>query len=186
MSDKDYGYRELITKAVIGRGKKFSQSAHTISPTHKPSSILGVWVINHKYKAHYSKDCVVVDGSFDVNIWYSYSNNTKTEVVTETVPYKDSVALSVKDKNCISDQFDVIIKWLQEPNALEANISPNANKIVAQIERESLVDVIGETKILVHVDHDDEFVADDEDWDDDIEEAFEDLDPNFLVGEIEE
>lgn len=186
MSDKDFGYRELITKAVIGRGKKFSQSAHTVSPTHKPSSILGVWVINHNYKAYYSKDSVIVEGRFDVNIWYSYSNNTKTEVVTETVPYKDEITLTVKDKNTISDEFDVIVKLLQEPNALEANISPNANKVVTQIERECVVDVIGETKVRVHVDQDDEFVAEDEEWNDEIEEAFEDLDPNFLVGEIEE
>ena len=102
------------------------------------------------------------------------------------MPYKDQIALTVKDKNCISDQFDVIVKYLQEPNALEANISPNGNKIVTQIERECVVDVIGETKVNVHVDQDDEFVIDDEDWDDEIEEAFEDLDPNFLVGEIEE
>ncbi|MBM7644423.1 spore coat protein E [Scopulibacillus daqui] len=179
------GYREIITKAICGKGKKFSQTAHTISPSHKPSSILGCWVINHKYKTHYQKDCVIVEGSYDVNIWYSYSNNTKTEVVTETVTYRDQVALTIKDKKVISDHLEVAARTLQEPNCLEANISPNGNKIVAQVEREFLVEVIGETKVRVQVDEDDLFEEDD-DWEDELEEAFEDLDSDFLVGEIEE
>ncbi|MFC7392624.1 outer spore coat protein CotE [Scopulibacillus cellulosilyticus] len=181
----DNGYREIITKAICGKGKKFSQTAHTVSPSHKPSSILGCWVINHKYKTHYQKDCVIVEGSYDVNIWYSYSNNTKTEVVTETVTYRDQVALTIKDKKVISDQLEVAARTLQEPNCLEANISPNGNKIVAQVEREFLVEVIGETKVRVRVDDDDLFEEDD-DWEDELEEAFEDLDSDFLVGEVEE
>lgn len=183
---KDYSYREIITKAICGKGKKFSQTAHGISPTHKPSSILGCWVINHKYRTHYQKDCVIVEGSYDVNIWYSYSNNTKTEVVSETVTYRDQVALTVRDKKVISDRLEVVARTLQEPNALEANVSPNGNKIVAQVEREFLVEVIGETKVKVQVDDDDFFDEDDEEWEDELDSALDELDSEFLVEETEE
>lgn len=44
-------YREIITKAVVAKGRKFTQSNHTICPPHHPSSILGGWIINHKYEA---------------------------------------------------------------------------------------------------------------------------------------
>jgi len=44
-------YREIITKAVVAKGRKFTQSTHTISPSQKPTSILGGWIINHKYDA---------------------------------------------------------------------------------------------------------------------------------------
>ena len=176
-------YREIITKAICGKGKKFSQTAHSISPTHKPSSILGCWVINHKFRTHYNKDVVVVEGTYDINTWYSYNNNTKTEVVSETVSYRDEIALTIKDKNVISDQMDVYAHELQEPNSLEANISPNGNKIVVQVEREFLVELVGDTKVKVQVDEDGVL---EEDWDDDLDEAFEDLDSEFLVGELEE
>ncbi|MFC4617427.1 outer spore coat protein CotE [Camelliibacillus cellulosilyticus] len=184
MADSDHNYREIITKAICGKGKKFSQTAHTISPTHKPTSILGCWVINHKYRTHYNKDNVVVEGTYDINTWYSYSNNTKTEVVSETVPYRDEIALTLKDTKVLSDQMEVFAHTLQEPNSLEANVSPNGNKIVVQVEREFLVEVVGETKVKVSVDADD--AIDDDDWEDELDEAFEDLDSDFLVGELEE
>lgn len=95
--DQDLNYREIICKAVCGKGRKFSQSTHTITPSHKPTSILGSWIINHTYKATRSADdSVTVEGRYDVNIWYSYNNNTKTEVCTETVGYKDEIILSTK------------------------------------------------------------------------------------------
>ncbi|GEN54067.1 MULTISPECIES: outer spore coat protein CotE [Halobacillus] len=162
MSFFERDYREIITKAVIGKGKKFTESTHTISPSHRPTSILGCWVINHIYNAKKKGDHVEVSGSYDVNVWYSYNDNTKTEVVTERVSYCDHVKLAVKDDNCVHDDFEVIAKVVQQPNCLEANISGNGQKICVEVEREFAVDVIGETKLCVKVDphgcgHDDDY-----------------------------
>src|SRR5690625_1666028 len=105
MSFHDKEYREIITKAVIGKGKKFTEATHAISPSHQPSSILGCWVINHLYNAKKkSADTVEINGSYDINIWYSYNDNTKTEVVTERITYCDYIPLSVKDDNCLKDR----------------------------------------------------------------------------------
>ncbi|TGB04727.1 outer spore coat protein CotE [Halobacillus salinus] len=152
MSFFERDYREIITKAVIGKGKKFTESTHTISPSHRPTSILGCWVINHIYNAKKKGEHVEVSGSYDINVWYSYNDNTKTEVVTERVNYCDHVKLAVKDDNCIHDDVEVIAKVVQQPNCLEANISGNGQKIVVEVEREFIVDVIGETKLCVKVD----------------------------------
>jgi spore coat protein E len=190
MSQTENGlnYREIITKAVCGKGRKFSQASHTIRPSHKPSSILGCWIINHKYEAEKKGDCIEVRGSYDINNWYSYSNNTKTEVATETVTYTDVVPLTLQDKNVLSDDLEVIARAIQQPNTLEATIAPNGTSVIVQVEREFLVEVIGETKVCVYVNPDG--ISDDLDaktWDYDVEdEEFEDLDPNFLTGELEE
>jgi len=151
MSFLDNEYREIITKSVCGKGKKFTKDEHTISPAHQPSSILGCWVINHLYNAKKkSEDTVEISGSYDVNIWYSYNDNTKTEVSTERVYYKDQIPLSVKDDNSISDEFDVLAKVLQQPNCLDCKI--HGPKVIVEIEREFMVQVIGETKVAVRVD----------------------------------
>ncbi|RWZ60416.1 outer spore coat protein CotE [Halobacillus fulvus] len=152
MSFLERDYREIITKAVIGKGKKFTESTHTISPTHRPTSILGCWVINHIYNAKKKGDHVEITGSYDANVWYSYNDNTKTEVVTERVNYCDTVKLAIKDDNCIHDDVEVIAKVVQHPNCLEAKIAGNGHKIVVEVEREFIVDVIGETKLCVKVD----------------------------------
>ncbi len=158
-------YREIITKAICGKGRKFTQENHTVNPSHRPSSILGCWVINHLYRARKkSADTVEINGSFEINIWYSYNDNTKTEVVTERVTYCDVVPLAVKDENCLDDDFDVIAKVLQQPNCLECKIDKKGSKITVEIEREFVVQVIGETKLRVKVDPN--WDASDEDDDD--------------------
>ncbi|GGL65315.1 outer spore coat protein CotE [Sporolactobacillus putidus] len=176
-------YREIITKAVCGKGKKFSQSAHTVTPTHKPSNILGCWVINHKFKTQYQKDAVVVEGTYDINTWYSYNNNTRTEVVCETVGYRDRVPLTLRDKQAFSDRADVSCRPLQEPNCLEAKIAPNGNKVVAQVEREFLVEVIGETKVKVKVDDDGLIETEETEEDEELEKELSGLDSEFLTDD---
>lgn len=179
-------YREIITKAVVGKGRKFSQCTHTINPSHRPTSILGCWIINHKYEAKKCDNTVEVHGRYDINCWYSYNDNTKTEVVTDTVTYTDVVKLKYRDDNFLGDDCDVIARVLQQPNCLEATISPNGNKVVVQVEREFLVEVIGETKVCVAVNPDGCY-DDDKDFDCDVDdEEFEDLNPDFLVGDFEE
>lgn len=182
--EHEFRFREIITKAVCGKGRKFTQCTHTITPSHRPTSILGCWIINHEYDAKKAGDNVEIEGCYDINVWYSYSDNTKTEVVTETVHYKDVVRLSSRDENCISDDLEVVARVLQQPNCLECSISPNGNKIVVQVEREFIAEVIGETKVCVKVYPG---VCEEEDNDDNIaDEEFEDLNPDFLVAGEEE
>ncbi|HEX6593564.1 MAG TPA: outer spore coat protein CotE [Bacillota bacterium] len=182
MSFLEKNYREIITKAVCGKGKKFTKATHTVTPSHKPSSILGCWIINHLYHAKKkSKDTVEVTGNYDINVWYSYNDNTKTEVVTERVNYSDYIPLSVKDDHCISDDYDVICKVIQQPNCLECKINEKDHKISVDVEREFLVQVIGETKIHVKVDPDGFKYADDDDWDFEVtDDELSDVNPDFL------
>jgi spore coat protein E len=179
-------YREIITKAVVAKGRKFTQSTHTVSPTQKPTSILGGWIINHKYDAEKVGKTVEIEGTYDINVWYSYADNTKTEVVTEKVKYVDVIKLRYRDRNYLDDEHEVIAKVLQQPNCLEVTISPNGNKIVVQAEREFLSEVVGETKIVVEVDP--EWTEDNEDeWEDDyLDSELEDINPEFLAGDPEE
>ncbi|WP_186577396.1 outer spore coat protein CotE [Aquibacillus kalidii] len=187
MSFLDQEYREIITKAVIGKGRKFTQDTNTITPSHRPSSILGCWVINHLYNAKLKGDDVVeVNGSYDVNIWYSYNDNTKTEVVTERVNYCDHIKLSVKDEQTLGDEVEVFAKVIQQPNCLECTISNHDHKVQVEVEREFLVEVIGETKVCVKVDPNGT-ISDDDDWDLELsDDEFEDIDPDFLANVEEE
>lgn len=176
--------RQIITKAVVAKGKKATQSSHSIRPAHTPSSILGCWIINHKYEAKKVDKTVEIHGSYDINCWYSYEDNTKTDVVNEKVTYKDVIQLKYRDENTIEDK-EVIAQVLQQPNCVEAVISPNGNKILVTAEREMLVELIGETKIVVLLADEEDLDDDDFDWELDDEEL-EEINPDFLVEEEEE
>ena len=43
-------YREIVTKAVLGKGKKIFTHSHFIDVANAPSNVLGCWVINHNFK----------------------------------------------------------------------------------------------------------------------------------------
>ncbi|CAI8805960.1 MULTISPECIES: outer spore coat protein CotE [Bacillus] len=177
-------FREIITKAVVGKGRKYTKSTHTCESNHEPTSILGCWVINHTYEARKSGKAVEIEGYYDVNTWYSFDENTKTEVVTERVSYTDEINIGYRDKNFSGEDLEIIARVIQHPNCLEAIVSPNDNKIVVTVEREFVTEVVGETKICVNVNPDgcpedeDNFEVDDDE--------FEELDPNFIVDAEEE
>ena len=42
-------FKEIVTKAVIGKGKKHFLNTYSLTPEVKPSTILGCWVINHTF-----------------------------------------------------------------------------------------------------------------------------------------
>ena len=40
-------YKEIVTKAVVGKGKKTSRNDYSVQTEHVPDTVLGCWVINH-------------------------------------------------------------------------------------------------------------------------------------------
>ncbi|MBP3920384.1 MAG: outer spore coat protein CotE [Bacilli bacterium] len=40
-------YKEIVTKAIVGKGKKYFKNNYSIEANNKPSTVLGCWVINH-------------------------------------------------------------------------------------------------------------------------------------------
>jgi spore coat protein E len=172
-------YREIITKAVVAKGRKFTKSNETICPEHHPSSILGCWIINHHYTAKKVGKTIQISGSFDVSIWYSYNKNTKTGVKTEKVQYTDVVRLKYRDPDFIDDR-EIVVKVVQQPNCIEACIKPCGQKIEVEVEKEFFVEVIGETKVCVAVSPSGQ--CEDDDWFNDVDDdEFEEINPDFIV-----
>lgn len=151
IADKQLQYREIITKAVCGKGRKFSTVTHTVTPPHVPSSILGAWLINHQYEAVRSGDGIEVIGTYDINIWYSYSKNSQTDVAKESVHYVEHIPLSYLDPKHRSATEEVTAECVQEPNCIEANTSSSGSDVVVRVEREFAVEMVAETKVCVAV-----------------------------------
>ncbi|MBE6160584.1 MAG: outer spore coat protein CotE [Lactobacillales bacterium] len=148
-------YKEIVTKAVIGKGKKYFKNNYTITTETTPTTVLGCWVINHKFKGYKSGDKIGVDGSYDVNIWYSYEGDSKTTVVNKKIEYNDLFNLKVKDNSDLSDDTDIIVRTLSNPNCVKVNIDDN-NNINFDIEKEMGVEIVGEKKIKIAIEEDEE------------------------------
>ncbi|WP_409346864.1 outer spore coat protein CotE [Paenibacillus sp. MBLB4367] len=185
IADKDLQRREIITKAVCGKGRKFSQVSHTVIPSHAPTSILGAWIINNQYEAAKGSNGIEVIGTYDINIWYSYDKNTKTDVAKETVSYVDVVPLSYLDKKHRASTAEVSAVATQEPNCVEATVSSHGDSVIIRVEREYFVEMVAETKVCVIVDPNGISDFGDKTIDfDGGDDDYEDLDPDLLDDEL--
>lgn len=187
IADRRLQRREIITKAVCGKGRKFSTVTHTVTPPHHPSSILGAWIINHQYEAVKSGDGIEVIGSYDIDIWYSYNKNSQTDVAKEKVNYVEFVPLSYVDPKHRPASVEVSAEATQEPNCVEASIAGGGSGIQIRVEREFAVEMVAETKVNVLVDptsYDDDKDSDFGFGGDDGADDFEDLDSNLLEDDL--
>lgn len=168
-------FKEIVTKAVVSKGKKTFTTTNTVSVAN-PSTILGCWVINHNFNGTKSNNKIVVNGTYDVNIWYSFDNDTKTGVIKETNKYSE--VINMKRNSSIDEE--VIVRSLQQPSCVKAFI--DGNKITYTIEKVLGVELVGDVKVKVEANDEDPW---DEIGEDDIVESNEErldekIDEDFI------
>ncbi len=172
-------YKEIVTKAVIGKGKKYFKNNYSIESEITPSTILGCWIINHKFNGNLENDEAVVNGSFDINIWYSSDNNTKTNVIKDTISYKDIINIKSKIDANLNDS-EILVKVLRQPEC--SNVKIDGNMINFEIEKELGIEVVGDTKVKILTEEDDdEWQVFDDKLDENISEQIDnEVNENFI------
>lgn len=158
-------YKEIVTKAVIGKGKKTTKEKFNVDIPNI-DNVLGCWVINHNFIGNIIDGNIIVSGNYDVNIWYSYDNNTKTNVVIKTFDYSDPMKVRIKENSKLTSSSDIIVRTLNQPSVIDVVVEDSKVNLV--IEKSMGVEVIGDTKVKVSVSDDyDEYeeIEDEEDID---------------------
>ncbi len=176
-------YKEIVTKAIIGKGKKLFKNSYTLEAEHEPTTVLGAWVINHKFKGTKKNGVIGVDGSFDVNIWYSYDKDSKTTVTSKTINYSDIFNVTTRSDADLSADTDIIVRTLKQPTCFKVNIE-DGKTISFDIEKELGVEIVGETKVKIAIEEDEEpweELIDDAD-----DEVFEEIDKSVDENYINE
>ena len=138
--------------------------------------------MTHKFEGHEVHGKIEIDGSFDVNLWYSYDNNTKTSVMTKNISYNEMVTLAQKETTD-SSKKDIIVRCLKGPSCISAK--EDGNSISIDIEKELGIEIVGDTKVKIAIEEtaepwDDIF----DDVDENTEKEIEDnIDPNYIKEE---
>ena len=173
-------YKEIVTKAVVGKGKKYYKNTYTVDVGTPVDTVLGAWVINHKFSGKEVNKKIEIDGSFDVNLWYSHDNDTKTSVITKTLTYKDVVTVSQKE-TVDSGEKDIIVRSLKGPSCTSAR--EDGNNIIIDIEKELGVEIVGDTKVKIAIEEDEEpwdEIKDDEKLEEDLKEIDDNVKEDYL------
>ena len=142
-------YKEIITKAIIGKGKKVFKNEYSVECEKDINTVLGCWVINHDLKGIKDGEYIKIVGSYDINIWYSYDNNTKTDVVSNKMFYEERVRVRIKENSEINDNTEIIIRSLKNPTCIDVS---NFDKTIKYtISKELGIEVLGDTKIKIPI-----------------------------------
>ena len=171
-------FREIVTKAVIAKGKKKYKNEYEITVDEEPTTVLGCWIINHDFSAHDDNGRVKINGSFDANVWYSYDNDTKTKVASKHITYDEIEKINIPNNDSVNR--DIIIRSLKQPTCTSAKEDKNIIKL--QVEKELGIEIVGDTKVTISS------VDDDNDtWDElsDVDtDEIDKVDPNYINKEI--
>ena len=165
-------YKEIITKAIIGKGKKIFKNEYSVECEKDIDTVLGCWVINHDLKGVKDGEYIKIVGSYDINIWYSYDNNTKTDVVSNRMFYEERVRVRIKENSEINDNTEIIIRSLKNPTCIDVNNSDKTIKYT--ISKELGIEILGDTKIKIPVSNNEDdydVIIDEESLSDEIDKS---------------
>ncbi len=174
-------YKEIVTKAIIGKGKKVTNGTYYLTTEEVPNTILGCWVINHNFNGRNNNNSVTVDGGFDVNVWYSYDNDSKTSVSTGKFNYSDKMNVKLYNESEMDYNSEIIVRSLSQPTV--TNVEIEDNKVKLDISKELGVEIVGDTKVKISaLEEEDEYdlIEDDEIEEDIDKEIDEQVDENYI------
>ena len=147
-------FKEIVTKAIIGKGKKTTNLEHIVETEDNINTVLGCWVINHTFNGINTGGKILVNGTYDINIWYSYDNNTMTNVLVKRFNYQDTMNVKIKDNGELNNSSEIIVRSLNQPSVTDVSIENSTIKLT--VHKEMGVEVVGDAKVKVSVEEDED------------------------------
>lgn len=140
-------FKEIVTKTVIGKGKKKISKINEAIINGGVDNVLGCWVINHRFSGGIKNNNIIINGNYDINIWYSYDNNTKTNVIVNNYSYEEVMNVRINDNSKITNDSEIIVRALNQPSVV--NVDVLDNKLSIDVVSEMGVEVIGDSIVRV-------------------------------------
>ena len=142
--------REIVTKAVIGRGSRIFDTSVTMpETTGLVIRVLGAVMTNHNASAKKSGDLVEITGNYEIHVWYTYDDDKQTDIVRKTVDYNDLIELKQALRENLLDSDEITAEEIVAPYATDVRIE--AGIIHVDVALEVGAEVIGETKMRVAI-----------------------------------
>ncbi len=170
--------REIIAKTLVGKGKLALQEKQIITLDENVSKPLGCWIINHKFETTQKGKNIELSGTYDIQIWYAYDDDQKTNVFYKTVPFNGMFMVSWKKIKTIDDETKQKVHVIKYPTATGMN-QKSEHEVEIIIESVYFVDVFQDSILTINTleeDKDDEIID---------EEIIMNVNPNYLTNKKE-
>jgi spore coat protein E len=144
--------REIITKAIIAKGKRKSRNKYTFEIADV-TKVLGCWITNHEFNASFNADKVEVKGTYDVHIWYCFEQESNSNIYKTKIEYVENIDVHSEEERIFSIHDEVQTHCEELPKCMEVELMDAL--VTLDIEKEIQVRVIGETCIRVETKEED-------------------------------
>lgn len=161
--------REIITKAVIGKGHLKCKENQLIQVQQNIDHVLGCWIVAHQYESYLKNNKLYVKGNYDINLWYALNDEPQSKVHVETIQYVQELPIFTKEDVDFNNEIMLVCTCPMQPVCIEAK-KIDLQEVEVCVEKTLHVDIVGETKISIEV------VNKKEIWD----EIDESVNPSFL------
>lgn len=142
-------YREIAVKTLTGKGKLSQIIEKTIKLEKQITKTLGCWVINFIYQAEVKGKEIFIHGSFDIQLWYAFDDNKKSEVYYQKIEFDEKVDISYRELKTIDDQIFPKVYVNKYPYCNSMYLKDN-NEVELQIECLLYVETFQEACLVVN------------------------------------
>lgn len=138
--------REIITKAIISKGKKTSRNKYTFEIANL-TKVLGCWITKHEFSATFNDGEPEVHGSYDVHIWYSFDQGVNSNIYKTQIIYTETMDVTKTEEREFLDTDEIETMGETLPKCIK--VETNDNEVTIEMEKEVAVRIIGDTCIRV-------------------------------------
>ncbi|WP_249028770.1 outer spore coat protein CotE [Tannockella kyphosi] len=145
--------REIITRAIIGKGKKRTKTKYTFS-LEGVTKILGCWISCHRYEAAISNGIPQVIGVYDLHVWYSNEDGKNCALYKTQISYQEDMEVIKKENRIFNNEDGIEAICTLEPKCVDACLAND--QLVIEVEKEMLVQIIGDATLRIKVHQEEE------------------------------
>lgn len=138
--------RQIIAKAVCASGNRRFVRTHVLKPDHCPEEILGCRVGSHHYTARSFEKSVVINGDYDVTMWYTFQEGARTNLIKQSFKYTATVPVEEAEGRLERDE-EVLVTEQVEPTPTAWRIA--GENLEVEVETVFTVELLGEAKLTV-------------------------------------
>lgn len=142
-------YREIAVKTLTGKGKVEHYLNKIIKLENKVSKTLGCWIINLEFVPELKNEEVYIKGSFDIQLWYAYDDNQKSDVFVEKVHFYERVNMIYRDLKTLDETKYPKVFITKYPSCTSMELNEN-NEVELSIDYVMYVEVFQEALLVVN------------------------------------
>lgn len=151
--------KEILTRAVLYKGKIEGVKEEIIELKNNPSKLVGCWIINNNCLTIVENNKLYLEGSYDVHVWYAINDDTDSVLEKKTIKYKEEFIIEEKFD---MSECEYKLYCNEYPRCIELKLDDG--KAIVNVSKNFSVDIIGESKFMVEVNDDLQGVKIDSDY----------------------